>query len=53
VFNDPVKTTEIDEVLTALTFDTPAKVRAWARYNQGFSGKVFELRRFPGPEACD
>ena len=53
VFNDPVKTTEINEVLTALTFDTPAKVRAWARYNQGFSGRVFELRRFPETEACD
>jgi len=53
VWNDPVQVNEVNQKLTALTFDTPAKVRAWARYNQGFSGKVFELRRFPGPEACD
>ncbi len=53
VWNDPVQVNEVNQKLTALTFDTPAKMRAWARYNQGFSGKVFELRRFPETEACD
>jgi hypothetical protein len=53
VFNDSLRMQEIHQELTALTFDTAAKARVWARRNQSFSGKVFPLNDLPGPEACD
>lgn len=53
VFNDGLRMQEIHQELTALTFDTAAKARVWARRNQSFSGQVFPLKDLPETEACD
>ena len=53
VFNDGLRMQEIHQELTALTFDTAAKARVWARRNQSFSGKVFPFNDLPEIEACD